>query len=117
MGSIMGWWSMSSRSAALARQSRNASGNCFVLKPVRCGADHGSEEIRIAQAVDLIGSELIWLATERNLDNPDGQLGDETGGDYGAGATPRVVAVKHQRDLLEVLLEKYLLPLRKRASH
>ncbi len=34
-GSIMGWWSISSRSAPLARQSRNASGNCFVLKPVR----------------------------------------------------------------------------------
>ena len=63
------------------RQSRNARGNCFVLKPVRSGVDHRSEEIRIAQAVDLIGPELIWLATERNLDNPDGQLGDETGGD------------------------------------
>ena len=35
-------------------------------------ADGRSEEIRIAQAVDLIGPELIWLATERNLDNPDG---------------------------------------------
>lgn len=44
-------------------------------------ADGRSEEIRIAQAVDLIVPELIWLATERNLDNPDGQLGDETGGD------------------------------------
>jgi len=33
------------------------------------------------------------------------------------GATPRVVAVKHQRDMLEVILEKHLLPLRKRASH
>ena len=54
------------------RQSRNARGNCFVLKPVRSGVDHRSEEIRIAQAVDLIGPELIWLATERNLDNPDG---------------------------------------------
>jgi hypothetical protein len=44
-------------------------------------SDGRLEEIRIAQAVDLIGPELIWLATERNLDNPDGQLGDETGGD------------------------------------
>src|SRR5258707_3718 len=81
------------------------------------GRPSRSEEIRIAQAVDLIGPKLIWLAAERNLDNPDGQLGDETGGDCGAGATPRVVAVKHQRDMLEVILEKHLLPLRKRASH
>ena len=44
-------------------------------------ADGRSEKIRIAQAMDLIGPELIWLAAERNLDNPDGQLGDETGGD------------------------------------
>jgi hypothetical protein len=94
------------------------------LKPVRSewlGRTGGRlsrlEEIRIAQAVDLIGPKLIWLAAERNLDNPDGQLGDETGGDCGAGATPRVVAVKQQRDMLEVILEKHLLPLRKRASH
>src|SRR5258708_192499 len=94
------------------------------LKPVRSewwartgGRPSGSEEIRIAQAVDLISPELIGLIAERNLDHPDRQLGDETGGDCGAGATPRVVAVKHQRDLLEVRLEKHLLLLRKRAAH
>ncbi len=75
----------------------------FALKPVRSEgwrervAEQRSEEIRIAQALDLIGPKLIWLAAERNFDNPDGQLGDETGGDCGAGATSRFVAVKHQR--------------------
>lgn len=44
-------------------------------------ADGRSEEIRIATSSGSDRPELIWLATVRNLDNPDGQLGDETGGD------------------------------------
>ena len=59
--------------------------------------------------MDLVGPELIGLATERNLYNPDGYLGDQSSGDHGARATSRVVTVKHQRYLPEVLLEEHLL--------
>jgi hypothetical protein len=59
--------------------------------------------------VDLVGPELIGLATERNLDNPDGYLGDQSSGDHGTRATSCIVTVKHQRYLVEVLFEKHLL--------
>jgi hypothetical protein len=48
---------------------------------------------------------------------PYGQLGDQAGSDGGAGATSRIVAIKHESDLSEVLLEERLLPVRKGTSH
>jgi hypothetical protein len=59
-------------------------------------SDRRSEEIRIAEAVDLVSPELIGLATERNLHNPDVYLGDQSSGDHGARTTFRIVTVKHQ---------------------
>jgi hypothetical protein len=62
--------------------------------------------------------ELIGLATERDLDNPDGYLGNQASGDNGARTTSRVVTFKHRRYLVvEVLLEQRLLLPRKRTSH
>jgi len=76
-----------------------------------------SEEVWITQTADLIGRELVRLGTMWDFHHAYGQLGDQACGDEGAGATSRVVTIKHQGDLPEVLLEKLLLLLRKGRSH
>ena len=76
-----------------------------------------SEEAWTAHAADLIGRELVRLRASRDFHYPHGQFRDKACGDSGAGVTARSIAIQHQDDLSEMLLEKLLLPLRKGASH
>ena len=109
------------------RPSRNVQRylrTAFFLKPVQlCGRrEHlwpigRSEEVWITQTADLIHGEMVRLGTKWDFHDPHGQLGDQAGGDDGAGATARIVAIKHQGDLSEVLLKEHLLPARKGTSH
>ena len=97
----------------------------FFLKPVQLCVrrEHHlwpigrSEEVWITQTADLIYGEMVRLGTKWEFHDPHGQLGDQAGGDDGAGATARIVAIKHESDLSEVLLEKHLLPAREGTSH
>jgi hypothetical protein len=76
-----------------------------------------SEKVRITQASDLISGKSVWLATSRDFHDADGDFGGEAGSDHRTGPTTRVVAIEHQRNLPEVLLEECLLPLGKGTSH
>ena len=57
--------------------------------------------------------EVVRLAAIWDFQDPDGQLRNESGGDDDAAATSRIVTVKHQGYVSEVLLEENLLPVRK----
>ncbi len=61
-----------------------------------------SKEIGIAQGIDLIGSQLIWLGTKRNLNNLDSHFVDESGGDHGARSAAGRVTVEHDGDVLKM---------------
>ena len=61
--------------------------------------------------------EVVRLAAIRDFQDPHGEFRDESGGDDDTGAASRIIAIKHQGYLSEVLLEKNLLSLRKGAPH
>src|SRR4030095_203067 len=92
----------------------------FVLKPVKVSGTvkiRRSEKVRITQASDLISGKSDGLSTSRDFHDVDGDFGGEAGSDHRGGPTTRVVAIEHQRNLPEVLLEECLLAPGEGTSH
>jgi hypothetical protein len=93
----------------------------FFLKPVELGRlarpVGQSEGIWIAQTANLIWGKLVRLRAKWDFHNAHGYLRGEASGHLGTSAASRIVAIEHQSELSEVMLEKRLLPKRKGTSH
>lgn len=76
-----------------------------------------SEVARNAEAANLVGAKLVRLTAGWDLDKSGRDLGNEAACDLDSGSSSSLIAVQEQYNLLEALLQKLLLPGRKRTSH
>ena len=72
---------------------------------------------RNAQASNLVGSELVGLATTWYFDNPCRNSVNQSLNDRRGGSAPCPVSVQKQDDFPEVLAQEFLLPEGERATH
>ena len=79
--------------------------------------DKCSEVARNTKASNLVGSELVRLATGWNLDNPGRERGNEARSDGRSSGSSSLVAVQHQNDFMKVPSKKLFLVRRQRAPH
>jgi len=75
------------------------------------------EVVRNAKAPNLVGAELVRLATGWNLDNPGRERGNEARSDSRSSSSSNLVAVQHQNDFMKVPSEKPFLVRRQRTPH
>jgi hypothetical protein len=76
-----------------------------------------SEIVRNAEASNLVGPKLVWLAIGRYFNNPRGNLRNQALSDRRGGSAPCSIAVQKQDDFPEVLTQKFLLPRGESATH